>query len=41
MNGHSNPNGENCDMALPTYAGIRRTDPFFNNHPMRDRPQNM
>jgi hypothetical protein len=37
----SNPNGESLQMEIPVYAGIMRKDPFFNNHPMRDRPQNM
>jgi len=37
----SNPNGEALQMELPVYAGIMKRDVFFNNHPWRDRPQNM
>jgi len=37
----SNPNGEALQMEIPVYAGIHRKDMLFNNHPMRDRPQNM
>jgi hypothetical protein len=41
MPDYSNPNGEALQMEIPVYAGIMRRDPFFNNHPMRDRPANM